>query len=374
MPASDTHKASERRRRRMQRPAHLPQGWLLAYRRPLILLAHIVAFAVSLLVSFLVANHMEFERAWLVEQYPLLLAASLVVKLVVFGGFGQYRGWWRYVGISDLLDIFTASLVSTIVLMGLWYAGLNIAVLRHSLPVAVTSVSQGVFVADLFGTILILAGLRMVIRLYHEEFSAVEAGRLKRFLIVGAGDAGEALLRDIHRMTVVEYDVIGFIDDNPAKQGTRIHGVPVLGSVEQLPGICREHEVEEIAIAMPSATHKQLRRVIQACEGAKVRFRTVPSLRDIASGRYQVSQIRDVDINDLLGREAVQLDLDSIRAFAQGKVILVTGAGGSIGSEMCRQICRSSPGSCCWSSRRRIRCSTSSGSSARPSRRSGWSR
>ena len=122
MPGSDTHKASERRRRRTRRPAYLPQGGLLTYRRPLIVLAHVVAFAVAMLVSFLVANHMGFDRDWLVEQYPLLLAASLVVKLAVFGGFGQYRGWWRYVGISDLLDIFTASLVSTIVLMGLWYA------------------------------------------------------------------------------------------------------------------------------------------------------------------------------------------------------------------------------------------------------------
>ena len=272
-----------------------------------------------------------------------LLLVFLGVKLVVFGGFGQYRGWWRYVGISDLWDIFRASLVSTSILMGLWYAALNIGKVRRVLPEAILGVSQGVFVADLFGTILILAGLRIAIRFYHEEFSAVEAVRLKRFLIVGAGNAGEALLRDIQRMAVVEYDVVGFIDDDPAKLATQIHGVPVLGTVEQLPGICQGREVEEIAIAMPSATHRQLRRVIQACEGAKVRFRTVPSLTDIASGRYQVSQIRDVDINDLLGREAVQLDLDSIRAFAQGKVILVTGAGGSIGSEMCRQICLFGP-------------------------------
>jgi len=342
MPGTDTPTPSKPRRP-LRRPAHLPQGWLLTFRRPLILLAHITAFALSLMISFLVADRMQFERGWLVDQYPTLLLAFLAVKLVVFGGFGQYRGWWRYVGISDLWDIFRASLVSTLVLMGLWYMTINIGEVRRILPEAILHISQGVFVADLFGTILILAGLRTVIRLYHEEFSAVEAVRLKRFLIVGAGDAGEALVRDIQRMAVVEYDVVGFIDDNPAKLGTRIHGVPVLGTVEQLPGICQEQDIEEIAIAIPSATHKQLRRVIQACEGAKVRFRTVPSLRDIASGRYRVSQIRDVDINDLLGRETVQLDLDAIRAFAQGKVILVTGAGGSIGSEMCRQICHFGP-------------------------------
>ena len=197
--------------------------------------------------------------------------------------------------------------------------------------------------ADLFATVLILAGLRMVIRLYHEEFCAVESGRLKRFLIVGAGNTGEALLREIHRMPVAQYEVVGFIDDAPVKQGTDIHGIPVLGTVEQMPKICADRHIEEIAIAMPSATHQQLRRVIQVCEGTKIRFRTVPSMTDIASGRFRVSQIRDVDINDLLGREAVQLDLNLIEIFVKDKTILVTGAGGSIGSEMCRQVCTFEP-------------------------------
>jgi len=197
--------------------------------------------------------------------------------------------------------------------------------------------------ADMFATFLLLAGLRMLIRLYHEEFRTIEGGRLKRFLIVGAGNAGEALLREIHRMAVAQYDVIGFIDDDPVKQGLNIHGIPVLGTVEQLPKICKDRNIEEIAIAMPSSTHHQLRRVIQVCEGTKIRFRTVPSITDIASGKFRVSQIRDVDINDLLGREVVQLDLDLIEAFIKDKIILVTGAGGSIGSEMCRQVCTFNP-------------------------------
>jgi FlaA1/EpsC-like NDP-sugar epimerase len=183
----------------------------------------------------------------------------------------------------------------------------------------------------------------MAVRLYHEEFSTERAGKLKKFLIIGAGNAGEALLREIHRMPVEQYDVIGFIDDDPAKQGMSIHGIPVLGGVDQLPQICKEQEIDEIAIAMPSATAKQMRRVVQICEGAKIRFRTVPSVADIASGKFRVSQIRDVDINDLLGREAIQLDLDMIEQYIKGKVILVTGAGGSIGSEMCRQVCYFAP-------------------------------
>ena len=319
-----------------------PRGKLLYYRKPLIILAHIIGFAASLMFSFLLANNMQFRRLWLVEQYPFLLLFFITVKLIVFGLFKQYRGWWRYVGISDLFGILRASLVSTLIIVGLWYAFLQTDPIRQRLQ-ALADIGQGVLMADLFATFLLLGGLRMLVRLYYEEFRSVESGRLKRLLIIGAGDAGEALLREIHRMAVVEYEVIGFVDDDTIKQGIDIHGIQVLGSVQQLPEICKERNIEEIAIAMPSATHHQLRRVVQVCEGTKIRFRTVPSITDIASGKFSVSQIRDVDINDLLGREAIQLDLDLIEAFAKDKTILVTGAGGSIGSEMCRQLCNFSP-------------------------------
>jgi len=321
-----------------------PARFLLTFRKPLVILAHVVAFAASLMLSFLVANSMQFKREWLVEQYPLLLLFCLAVKLPVFGFFQQYRGWWRYVSISDLLGILRASLASTLIIVAVWFAVmLHVPAIRRALPAGIAAISQGVFMADLFGTILLPAGLRMLIRLYHEEFCTTQGRQLKRFLIVGAGNAGEALLREIQRMPVIQYDVAGFIDDDPAKRGMNIHDVPVLGAVEQLPRICRERDIEEIAIAIPSASRQQLRRVIQVCEGTKIRFRTVPSITDIASGKLRVSQIRDVDINDLLGREVVELDTEHIEDFARDKTILVTGAGGSIGSEMCRQICQFSP-------------------------------
>lgn len=320
-----------------------PPAVLLRFRKPLIILAHIIAFAASLMLSFLLANNMQFKARWLVEQYPLLLLFLIIIKLIIFGLFKQYRGWWRYVGISDLIGILQASLVSTLTIVTLWFVVvLNIGSVRRNLG-DIDNVGQGVFMADMFVTVLLLGGLRMLIRLYYEEFRTVESGRLKRFLIVGAGNAGEALLREIHRMPVAEYEVIGFIDNEPAKQGINIHGIPVLGTVEQLPQICKERNIEEIAIAMPSANPAELRRVIQVCTGTKIRFRTVPSITDIASGKFTVSQIRDVDINDLLGREVVQLDLDLIEAYVRDKTILVTGAGGSIGSEMCRQVCNFEP-------------------------------
>ena len=328
-----------------QSPLQLPVSSptvLLRFRKPLIILAHIIAFAASLMLSFLVLNGMQFPGGWFVEYYLPFLPLFIAVKLVVFRLFKQYRGWWRYVGISDLLGILRASLVSTIIIVAFWFALVpNIGLLRTNLP-KIENV-DGIVMADMFSTILLLAGLRMVIRLYYEEFRTVKGSRLKRFLIVGAGNAGEALLREIHRMPISQYEVIGFIDDAPIKQGIDIHGIPVLGTAEELPKICADRNIEEIAIAMPSASHQQLRRVIQVCQGAKIRFRTVPAITDIASGKFRVSQIRDVDINDLLGREVVQLDQDSIEAFTKDKVILVTGAGGSIGSEMCRQLCRFSP-------------------------------
>jgi len=295
------------------------------------------------MLSFLVVQNMQFRQEWL-RIYPALLLYFLIVKLPVFGLFKQYRGWWRYVGISDLRSILMASLTSTTIIVLGWFAAGQSSTISMSLPAGMERPAEGVCIADVFATVFILGAMRVLIRMHFE--GATQVGRLKRFLIVGAGNAGESLLREIQRMPTAQYDVVGFIDDDPAKRGTHIHGLPVLGPVEQLARICNERKIEEIAIAMPSASHQQLRRVIQVCEGIAIRFSTVPSLTDIASGKLGVSQIRKVEISDLLGRfgrEMVQLDLDLIEAFVRDKVILVTGAGGSIGSEMCRQLCNFSP-------------------------------
>ncbi len=321
----------------------LPPAILVRFRKPLIIFTHALVFATALMLSFLLIHNMRFKKAWLVDLYPTLIFFFLVIKLTVFGLFKQYQGWWRYVGISDLVGIVRASFISTLLIVSIWYALGYTNFARTYLPIGMEEPAEGVCMADLFATIMLLGSMRMVLRLYHEASQTIERGRLKRFLIVGAGNAGESLIREIHRMPIVQYEVIGLIDDDPAKLKTHIHGIPVIGTVEQLPQICSEQKIDEIAIAMPSAKHKQLRRVIQVCEGTKIRFRTVPSITDIASGKLRVSQIRDVDISDLLGREEVQIELDSIEAFVKNKVILVTGAGGSIGSEMCRQLCHFNP-------------------------------
>ena len=320
----------------------MPLAGVLHFRKPLIVIAHIAVFAISLMMAFLLANNMQFRSAWLLYQYPKLLLWFIFIKLVVFGFSKQYQGWWRFVSISDLLSILKASLLSTLVIVVLWFAMMRSKSVRKYFS-EITKVGQAVFLLDMFATVVLLGGLRMAVRLYYEEFNAIEGGRLKRFLIIGAGNAGEALLREIHRMKIAQYDVIGFIDDDTAKQGMNIHGIPVLGTLSELVKVCKDKNIEELAIAMPSASAKQLRNVVQICEGTKIHFRTVPSITDIASGKFKVSQIRDVEISDLLGRETVELELDVIEEFLKEKVVFVTGAGGSIGSEMCRQVCHFHP-------------------------------
>ncbi|RKY08812.1 MAG: hypothetical protein DRP56_03530, partial [Planctomycetota bacterium] len=393
-----------------------PKG-ILRYRKTLIILAHLGCFFGALLLAFLFAFDMQILRKWAIYQFPIILAIAIPVKLIIFARFKQYHGWWRYVGLGDLLNIAKASLVSTIILVAIWYfygiygkyivpestvgqlnttmkqleidakkalsrdeevrLGLkheNLKGLRNIIEVSrikelskkidqqpinsrerkeqevrVAELRQaqrhieGVLMLDLFTTVVFLSALRMLIRLYHEEFFSESHGTARRFLIVGAGNAGEALLREMLRRRDANYEVVGFVDDDPAKQGMSIHGITVLGPVEQLPKICEKSSIDEIAIAIPSATRKQLRHVVQICQGTALRFSTVPSLTDIASGKFSVSQMRHVDIDDLLGRDVVQLDMQQLEKFLKDKVILVTGAGGSIGSEMCRQVCAFGP-------------------------------
>ena len=390
---------------------------ILRYRKLLIILAHLGCFFGALLLAFLFAFDMQLLRKWAIYQFPILFCIIVPVKLIVFARFKQYQGWWRYVGLGDLLQIAKASLVSTIIFVLMWYLygvygryvvpestvrGINETmqqlrvnakeavtrqderqyIIRHENLkglrniIEVSRISElskevqkqpmnsqaraeleeklfelreaqrhieGVLMLDLFTTIVFLSALRMLIRLYHEEFFAETRGTARRFLIIGAGNAGEALLREMLRRKDANYDVVGFVDDDQLKQGMSIHGIEVLGTVDQLRDICQKHSIDEIGIAMPSASRKELRHVVQVCQGTKLRFSTVPSLTDIASGKFKVSQMREVDINDLLGRDVVQLDLGEIETFLKDKVILVTGAGGSIGSEMCRQVCAFGP-------------------------------
>jgi len=265
-----------------------------------------------------------------------LLAFVLVVKLLVFGYFRLYAGWWQYVSIQDLIETFKASHISTAIILGGVY---SCRVLKAYGGITVdVPVPDTVLIIDWAATIALAGGLRFLVRIVREGSRPVSPAGLTRVLIVGAGDAGEGVLRELYRLPVEKYHVVGFVDEDVRKRGIRIHGVPVLGGVGDLAAVAQSHKVDEVVIALPQPTRDELRRIIEVCKGQRLMFRIVPGVADLIEGRLDVTRLREVDINDLLGRDPVRLDTEGIGQFLTGKVILVTGAGGSIGSELCRQL------------------------------------
>ena len=338
-----------------QPPPYPTPGFLVRHRTAVSVLVHAAIFALSLLSAFALAYNFrwsigsddpEGDVFWLVDLFPQLLGLVLPIKLLVFWRTRQYRGSWRYVGLRDLFGVLRASYISSFFFVLAYFAIENVWAWTHpgeSFFDPHQAFAQSVFLLDVAATIVFVSAARVAVRFYYEEVRTIPGEHLSRVLIVGAGDAGEALVREILRMPSVRYDVVGFVDDQATAQHARIHGVEVLGRTADLREICQRKDAEEILIALPRATPRELRRVVARCEGMNVRFRTVPPAIDLIEGRVQVSQIRDVAIEDLLGREPVELDTEAIGAVLKGKRVLVTGAGGSIGSEMCRQIARFGP-------------------------------
>jgi FlaA1/EpsC-like NDP-sugar epimerase len=263
-----------------------------------------------------------------ITYLPLEFPIVLLVQGAVFNWTGLYKGVWRFASLPDLWNILRATVIGAIAvgLAMVFYQRLD------GVPRSVLLVYPVV--------LAILLGLpRLGYRFWKDSrvdlFQSVPS---KRVLIVGADRAGEALSRDLRRDS--RYSVIGFIDDNPTLRGARINGLPVLGTVEQLPELAREIAVQMLLIAMPGATTSQMRRVVSQCESTGLPFRTVPRLEDVLAGRAQFNEIKEVAIEDLLGRDAVELDWTAIRSSLTGRRVLVTGGGGSIGSELCRQVAR----------------------------------
>jgi len=280
---------------------------------------------------------------WFLEFCLPLLVPVLVIKLTVFVLMGLHRASWRYVSLRDVFAIARAAWWSFFGIFVLYYGLQNLGWLGLHTQVFSDKFPDSVFVLDFAGTIALVSGARLAVRLYFEEVRPMAEGVPPKLLVLGAGNAGENVVREILRMPVMRYRVVGFLDDDPGKQKARIHGIEVLGPIRDIKRICAEYGVDEILIAMPSATRQQLRRVVELCQGTNLRYKTVPALTDLIEGRASVKEIRDVDINDLLGRAPVQLDDAEIGRFLRDRVVMVTGAGGSIGSELCRQIARFGP-------------------------------
>ncbi len=314
-------------------------------------LAHLVLFALSWLLAFGLAYNFQNFEAWFNVFFLPLLPLVVLIKFFVFAGMGLHRGSWRYVSIRDFIQVTWASWLSFVWIFALYYLIANLSVIAPlaGLPALAVDPFGGrdfpdsVLLLDFAGTIALICGARILFRLYFEEVRPVAEGAAPRLLILGAGNAGENVVREILRMPVMRYRVEGFLDDDRSKWGAQIHGVQVLGPIDQIKKVCDEYSIDEILIAMPSATREQIRRVVELCQGTNLRFKTLPAVSDLIAGRAQVQQIRDVDINDLLGRAPVKLDEEQIGRFILRRVVMVTGAGGSIGSELCRQIARFTP-------------------------------
>ncbi|MBU2522551.1 MAG: polysaccharide biosynthesis protein [Proteobacteria bacterium] len=262
----------------------------------------------------------------------------LLCKLAVFYFFNLYRGMWRYTGILDLLNAIKAVLVSSLIIITV--------VLMLS---RFQGFSRSVFVIDAVFSLILIAGIRLVIRLLLSTttFSLNNNGIIinehKKMIIIGAGDAGEKVVREIYDNPRMKYRVVGFVDDDKSKLGKQIHGIRVLGRIDELKEIVKSEGVDEILIAAPSAVGKDMRRIVEICDSTKIPYKTLPGMGEIIDGKVSIKTIRDIAYKDLLGRPPVRLENDKISEFLKNKCVLITGAGGSIGSELCRQICTYRP-------------------------------
>ena len=264
------------------------------------------------------------------DQAVAVLPIVLASHLVCFAAFGVHRGAWRFTSTHDLAVILKSVLVgTTVVACAIFFATRLVAVPRSVFPL------HGLFLVGL------LIGTRIFYRLFRDR--QVRRGQGKRILIVGAGAAGDMLLKDIRRNPGLNYDMVGFIDDDPGKKGREIQGARVLDRCAAVAQLVRLLQVELVLIAIPSASAEQMRSVVESCEKARVDFRTLPKVQDILDGAARSADLRSVELADLLGREPVALDWDAMANMIRGARILITGGGGSIGSELCRQVARLEP-------------------------------
>jgi len=306
---------------------------ILRHPRAAVIAHDMVMVALAWLAAGWVINRDGFDGV--IGPLPLLVELLLVLALqgLVLWATGLYKGLWRFASFPDLWNIVRAAALGTLLILmalGLFYG-------REVLQVAGPVV---VYPAVLF---LALGLPRMAYRFWKDSrFPDPSAtSGLQRVLVLGAGRSGALLEREMRHRGAS--DVVGFLDDDKRLQGAQVHGIPVLGRIDELPRISSEVGADLVIIAIPSATNQQMRRVVEICEKSEVEFRTLPTLNDLGNKATRIDDLKRVAIDDLLGREPVSLAWDSIREGLAGKRVMITGGGGSIGSELCRQIARLNP-------------------------------
>jgi FlaA1/EpsC-like NDP-sugar epimerase len=297
----------------------------------------VVAYAAGLCASLWLAFQLRFDfdvGSEYLTHFDWILCGVVGIKLILLFTFGQFGSLLSYFGFHDLGKLLAVCAAAAAVSLGVWF----FAGLPYSPP-------RAVIVTDFLISFFFLCGFRLSLRLVREGYFQIEksvAGH-KRVVVIGAGDVGASLVRDFQARRGLGMTPVAFFDDDASKWGTTIHGVNVQGSPDVLPEYLHRQAIDEVIIAMPSAAGRRMREIVGLLNQLRLRFEIVPSYEQLLTGRVRVSQIRPVEIQDLLGRESVNLQTDRIQELVRGKVVLVTGAGGSIGSELCRQIATLAP-------------------------------
>ena len=307
-----------------------------------------VLLGCALYGSFLLRFDFQIDARYTVLFWKTL-PLVLLVKLAVFYWFDLYRGMWRYTSLNDLFNIIQASLLSSLVTI--------VAILFIN---RFEGFPRSIFVIDALLTLLLIAAFRITIRLFFEHAAGESVPSFVRraitaairrpadrtgtkLIIIGAGDCGEQIYREVRSNPALGYRVIGFLDDHPSKIGMKIHGVPVISNIADIENLGARAGADEAVICIPSATAEQMRRIVAHCKNSGLRYRTVPGYGELINGKVSIAAVREVAYRDLLGREVVNLDQEKIGAYLRGKCVFITGAGGSIGAELCRQVCRYAP-------------------------------
>ena len=298
----------------------------------------LVADAGLIALAWYLAFELRFDRG-VPPYYDTLFRRTILIviaiKLVVFVLAGFYDRWWRYVSVRDMWVAFRGVTAASLI------AGLTVYFFS---PVAQVRLPRSVAIMDWLLLLGLIAGTRLLARTVIERPGINLVARGKEVLVVGAGDAGQLVIRELQRNRQLGYTPIGLIDDDPRKKNLRVHGVRVLGGAEDLPRILRDNRPDEVLIAIPGASGEARQRIVTITREGNVPVKTLPGLYELISGESDLAaQIRPVQVEDVLGREPIEVDLRTIAAYVRDQTVLVTGAGGSIGSELCRQIARLGP-------------------------------
>lgn len=300
---------------------------LIGHRFWVITLFHFLLIATSIVIAWLLRFDFRIP-------FPALLFGCMPVlilfRVAALARFNLLHGYWRHSGVTDVIDIGKAVALGSLV----FFVTTRYVFRKYEFPLSIYILEAIITAAGLAGARLCAMALKsrtLVGALMHEK---------RRVIVAGAGEAASLLIREMLR---TEFAPVACLDDDVFKHGAKIHGVPVVGTIDSIEAVVKAYDAEELFIAIPSANGAQMQRISRICERASVRYRTVPNLHDLLMGRGSISQLREVSVEDLLGRDPVQLDLSTVRRQIMGKVVLVTGAAGSIGSELCRQILAYSP-------------------------------